>query len=308
MRASSSVRPPGRQRHVPRLRALALVLGLGAAGVGVLAQPPAVAQTTSTVSPVDLRLNPVVQIGATASALPIGGQTLQVIVSNSGTSPISNQQIVVRVPVTPAVITQVSEQNAPVGVVDPRSGFWYHTIAQLNAGSSVTYVVTWYSPCPGRWPLVARVGERRTSTSVQFVGVSSATCPPDEVASPVVPSYLELPWPPTSGAVATTTTAVAPTSTLTSTPSPAGAAAATTSTTVVTSTTQPLLALPVATTTTVPKSTVKRTTPTTIIICKTVGGRRYCGPQSSVYKPGQKKAVETKPKTTVKKTVKPVKK
>ena len=56
------------------------------------------------------------------------------------------------------------------------------------------------------------------------------------------------------------------------------------------------------TTTTIPKSTT--TKPGTVILCKTVGGKRYCAPKSSAYKEGQKKAIEIKPKATKKTTKK----
>ena len=47
-----------------------------------------------------------------------------------------------------------------------------------------------------------------------------------------------------------------------------------------------------------------KTGTTVVTICKTIGGKRYCGPSSSVYKPGQKKAVLSKPgkKVTTKTT------
>ena len=247
-------------------------------------------------------MNAVVQNGSTASALPIGGQILQVVVTNSGSTPIANQQIVVRVPLSPAVITQVTEQNLPVGVIDARSGFWYHTIAQLNVGASLTYVVTWYTPCPGRWGLAARVGDRRTQVSVQLVGTAQTNCSPDEFAQPATASFGELPWPPSALATTTTTSPVTIPTTPVSPTLPGSA----------TSTTTPgVVVPPVVTTTTtttrppspVTTTTVNKSTKSTVIVCKTVGGRRYCGAQSSVYKPGQKKAVESKPKTT-KKTVK----
>lgn len=244
-------------------------------------------------------MNAVVQNGSTASALPIGGQILQVVVTNSGSTPIANQQIVVRVPLSPAVITQVTEQNLPVGVIDARSGFWYHTIAQLNVGASLTYVVTWYTPCPGRWGLAARVGDRRTQVSVQLVGTAQTNCSPDEFAQPATASYGELPWPP-SALTTTTSTTTSPATTPVSPTLPGS---------VTSTTTLGAVVPPVVTTTTtrpptpVTTTTVNKSTKSTVIVCKTVGGRRYCGAQSSVYKPGQKKAVESKPKTT-KKTVK----
>ena len=319
MRALTSVLPrrAGFRSPIRAIVATAVSAALLSAGVAVFGASAVVAQTVTptvaptvaptaaptsapptTVSPIDIRMNAVVQTGSTASSLPIGGQILQVVVTNSGTTPIANQQIVVRVPVSPAVITQVTEQNLPVGVIDAKSGFWYHTIAQLNVGASLTYIVTWYTPCPGRWGLAARVGDRRTQVSVQLVGTAQTNCSPDEFAQPATASYGELPWPPLALALTTTT---APITTPTTPVSPTLPGS-------VTSTTTPgAVPPPVVTTTTttlpVTTTTVKKSTTSTVIVCKTVGGRRYCGAQSSVYKPGQKKVVESKPKTT-KKTVK----
>ena len=215
--------------------AIGITLALAAAGAVPTAMAQTVTSTTATtvppvaVSPIDIRMTAVVQNGAAASAVPIGGQILQVVVSNSGSSPISNQQVVVRVPVPPAVITQVTEQNQPVGVIDPRSGFWYHTIAQLNAGASLTYVVTWFTPCPGRWGLVSRVGDRRTQVSVQLVGTPQPGCPPDEVAQIPTAGFFELPWPPTAqvtpAVTSTTQPALAAPPGATSTTSTVGVAA-----------------------------------------------------------------------------------
>lgn len=311
MRANSAARLVCRTRPALGVRALPAVVAALLVIAGLGAHQGAVAQTTTSVSPIELRLVPVVQVGTTPSSLPLGGQILQVVVFNGGSSPVVNQQVVVRVPVAPAVITQVNEQASPVGVVDARTGFWYHTIAQLNPGSSSTFTVTWFTPCAGRWPLVARVGDRRTSTSVQLVGVSALSCPPDELAVPIVPSYLDLPWPPTLASSTTTSTTSTTSTTLAGSVQPSATAPTLPG---ASSTLPPLLQLPAptsttSTTTTTKPSTVRKPAPTatTIIICKTVGGRRYCGPQSSVYKPGQKKAIETKAKTTkktVKKTVK----
>ena len=288
--------------------AVAITLALAGAGAVPTAMAQTVTSTTATtvapaavpttVSPIDIRMTAVLQNGAAASAVPIGGQILQVVVSNSASSPISNQQVVVRVPVPPAVITQVTEQNQPVGVIDPRSGFWYHTIAQLNAGASLTYVVTWFTPCPGRWGLVSRVGDRRTQVSVQLVGTPQPGCPPDEVAQIPTAGFFELPWPPTAQVTPTVTSTTQPAlpATLGATSTTSTVGVASVPAVVIPSTTRP------ATTTTLRKSTTS-----TVIVCKTVGGRRYCGAQSSIYRPGQKKVVESKPKSTRKTTRKTLK-
>jgi hypothetical protein len=243
-----------------------------------------------------------------------GGQLTQVIIQNSGAA-LTAVPIVVRFPPNPSIIQTVTESGAQVGVIDQKTGVWYHTIPTLGEGRSITFVINWYSGCQGRWPLAARVGERRASTVVQFVGQSLANCPPDETAAPAQPSYYDLPWPASSTTTTTTVSPsappVAPTtapftslpgsivggSTSVATTVPGQSVAPTSSTTTTTTIARP----PVTRAATVPRSTVPRPTTSVEIVCKTVGGRRYCGPKSSVIKPGQQKPREVKPPTTKKK-------
>lgn len=340
--------------------------------VGLNAITPADAQTT----PVDLVF--VLPAGSNAAQLPLGAQSFQLQVKNTSAAPLTNLQVVLRVPPSPAYVVSVSDGTSPFGLIDNRSGFWYATLAQVNATSSVTLAVTWQTPCPGKWPITARVGTQKAAIAPTWIGAPNSQCGPDENASPAPASYYELPWPPSviggstiSGSTTTagpTTTvfgqvvATAPTTILgggvvgptsstllsllatsttaniqpigqvTSTTIPLSASPTTapTSTTkaalVTPPTTAPVLVAPTTTealveispdtTATTPKkssrvtktgskanakTSTKTSTATTVVtICKTIGGKRYCGPASSVYKPGQKKAIQSTPKTVSK--------
>ena len=275
--------------------------------------------------PVSVSIAPEVPAGFSTQNLPTQAtQRVIVTVVNSGTAAVVNVQIVVRLGNKPDSIIGVSDGLANVGVLDLTSGAWYHTIASIAAGATATFTLSWVKICPGRWPLAVRVADKLASISAQWVGPADPRCGPDELASPQPPSFYQLAWPPTAP-VATTTTALAPGATTTALITVPGATtipgvstttilgagstttAATTSTTKLGVTQPSLIQLTLSTSsttapkpsTTVPKSTT--TKPGTVILCKTVGGHRYCAPKSSTYKEGQKKSVEVKPKTTKKK-------
>jgi hypothetical protein len=273
------------------------------ASVGLLSSGSASAQT---VAGLDLRF---VQLDANiAAALPTGGQLTQLIVQNIGPA-LGPTPVVLRFPPTPNVIQVVSENANPIGVIDPKTGVWYHTLSSLGEGRSITFLVNWYAACAGKWPLVARVGERRVSVVVQFVGQSLQNCGPDEVAAPTPPAYYDLPWPPTpTTSTTTTTTTILPSTVVGSTSSPSSIGGPVPST--IPGSTVPgsptLSTVPTAPTTRPPTTrppTTKSRKPTTTleIVCKTVGSRRYCGPKSSALKPGAPKPREVKPVTTRKK-------
>ena len=297
------------------------VLAAGVLAVAAAQSLPAVGQAPV---PVSVSIAPEVPAGFSTQNLPTQvTQRVIVTVVNSGTAPVVNEQLVVRLGNKPDSIIGVSDGLANVGVLDLTSGAWYHTIPSIAAGATATFTLSWVKICPGRWPLAVRVADKLASISAQWVGPSDPRCGPDELASPQPPSFYQLAWPPTAP-IATTTTALAPGATTTaliiapgattipgvSTTTILGAGSTTTATTSTTKlgVTQPsLIQLTLSTSsttapkpsTTVPKSTT--TKPGTVILCKTVGGKRYCAPKSSAYKEGQKKSVEVKPKTTKKK-------
>ena len=301
------------------------VLAAAVLAVAAVQALPAVGQAPV---PVSVSIAPEVPAGFSTQNLPTQAtQRVIVTVVNSGTAAVVNEQIVVRLGNKPDSIIGVSDGLANVGVLDLTSGAWYHTIPSVAAGATATFTLSWVKICPGRWPLAVRVADKLASISAQWVGPPDPRCGPDELASPQPPSFYQLAWPPTAP-VATTTTALAPGATTTAlitvpgattipgastTTIPGAGASTTTATTATTSTTklgvtQPsLIQLTLSTSsttapkpsTTVPKSTT--TKPGTVILCKTIGGKRYCAPKSSAYKAGQKKSVEIKPKTTKKK-------
>ena len=354
---------------------LALIVGLNA-----VSGPTAQAQGTS----VDLVF--VLPPGSNAAQLPLGAQTFQLQIKNASAAPLTNLQVVIRVPPPPAFVVSVSDGASQQGLIDNRTGVWYSTIAQINVGAAATLSVSWKMDCPGKWPITARVGAQKAAIAPTWVGPPNTQCGPDENASPAPASYYELPWPPSTVApgpstsssstttiqgqviatvpstvpgattstllslLATSTTAnIQPigqgtttpgTSTTTTTKLGAatlsfGSAPATATTlgspTIATAptTSEPLVEITPETTSAKSKTTKTSTakgstgsktsggsktattlptgakTGTTVVtICKTIGGKRYCGPSSSVYKPGQKKAVLSKPgkKVTTKTT------
>lgn len=286
--------------------------------------------------PVSVSITPEVPTGFTSQNLPTQtNQRVIVTVVNSGTAAVLNQQIVVRLGAKPDAIVSVSDGIANVGVIDATTGAWYHTMPSIAAGATATYALTWLKICPGRWPLAVRVADKSASISAQWVGPADARCGPDEAANPQPAAFYQLAWPPTALSVTTTTallpgTTLAPGATLagatttavitvpglTTIPSATTIPGATTTTIVGAVTTKPggvtqpsliqLTLSTAATTTTKPASTttIAKSTTTkagTVILCKTVGGKRYCAPKSSAYKEGQKKSVEVKPKVTKKK-------
>jgi hypothetical protein len=301
-------------RTVFRARSLALALGCTVAAGGAIAfRLPAQAQTPSTV---DIRIVP--PETTNGGSLNAGGLLTQVVVFNTGSAPLANVQVVVRVPNAPALVQNVAENGAPLGVIDARTGLWYHTIASLAEGRSFTFVVNWWNPCAGKWPFAVRANDRRVSTSFQFTGASAAGCGADETSSPTPPAFFDMPWPPTPTSTTTTTivASAAPTTFLAATTTigsggPTTSVATSTiplaggaSTTVIPAPSAPSTVTPVTTVKPVPtskKPVVSKKPPTTLeIVCKTVGGRRYCGPKSSALKPGQAKPKEV-PITTIKK-------
>lgn len=274
---------------------------LAVSSAGIWSSGPASAQT---VAGLDLRF---VQLDANIAApLPTGGQLTQLIVQNIGPA-LGPTPIVLRFPPAPNVIQVVSENANLIGVIDPKTGVWYHTLSSLGEGRSITFLVNWYAACAGKWPLVARVGERRVSVVVQFVGQSLQNCGPDEVAAPTPAAYYDLPWPPTP--TTTTTTTIVPSTVPGSsiTPSSIGGSVPSTipGSTVLGSpnpSTTPAVPITRPPTTRPPTTKSRKPTTTVEIVCKTVGSRRYCGPKSSALKPGAPKPREVKPVTTKKKS------
>jgi hypothetical protein len=273
--------------------------------------PSAGAQTQN----LDVRITP----GATSRTT--GGLLTGVSVVNTGTEPLSNVQLVVRVPAAPSQIQIVNESAAPLGdptvragVIDERTGLWYHTIVSIPAGASAHFTVNWFNPCVGRWPFAARAGDRRTFVSYQFSGGTLSSCGLDDVAQPTPAAWFELPWPPSVVTTTSTTTSTlagatttAPTATIpggaipTAAPSVPGSSIAPGSTSIFAtpSTSAPSTVARSSTTkarpTTAKPTTTKKST--VEIVCKTVGGRRYCGPKSSALKPGQAKPRSVAPTT-----------
>lgn len=288
-----------------------LICALFITGLSAMA-PPSRAQTTNAI---DIRF---VQVDGNISApLPTGGQFTQVIIQNTGPA-LTATPVVIKFASSPSVLQFVTENGANVGVIDKATGSWYHTLPTLGEGRSVTFLVNWYAGCAGKWPLAARVGERRVSTVVQYVGQSFSGCPPDETVSPAPPAYYDLAWPPTPTTVPASTlpasSTVAGASTQVPASTVAGASTQVPATTIAGASTVPGVSTDSTTTvatTTIPKptttrppttkATAKRPTTTVEIVCKTISGRRYCGPKSSALKKGQAKPREVKPVTTRKK-------
>ncbi len=257
-----------------------------------------------------------VRITTQATNRPVGGLITAVTVANIGTDVLSNVQLVVRIPGPPALVQDVllvptafADSGQRAGVIEDKTGYWYHTIASISPGGTVTFNVNWYTPCPGRWPFAARANQVRVSASFQFTGIQAAGCGPDDVASPTAASWFELPWPPSvsTTSLVPSSTSLVPGATNSTIPGPSTPTVP--SPTV--STLPPSPTAPGGSTTSVAAPTVKPTTtvrpttrpkvtkpPTTLeIVCKTVAGRRYCGPKSSALKPGQKKPRAVPPST-----------
>lgn len=280
--------------------------------------PAARAQTATALSIV---ITPEVPAGATISALPTNtGQRIVIQITNTGTTALTNQQFVVRLAQKPDLIGAVNDGVGNVGLVDAASGAWYHTIAQLPQGATLTYSVSAFKFCPGRWPIAVRVGDKLGVVLATWTGQADARCLPDETVIPAPASYYALAWPPAPTIVppASTTTTIVPggvasatTTTVPTVPTAPTFSGPTTSTVVTLGGPKPTLinlTLNASTTTTTtttitpPTTTSKsgRAPTTTIVFCKTVGGTRYCAPKYSVYKDGQKKAIQLPAKSTKK--------
>lgn len=299
------------------LRLSAVASGVAVALGSLFGSVPAVqAQTAAGVSIV---ITPEVPAGATISTLATNvGQRILIQVTNGGSVALTNQQFVVRLGQKPDVISGVNDGAGNVGLIDPVTGAWYHTVAQLPPGASVTYAISTLKYCPGRWPIAARLGDRIAISYATWVGAADARCVADETTSPAPAVYYALPWPngsgglpvvppPSSTVLAATATTVAgvPGATTTTTTVPGAVSGATTTTVVggrpplinltLSATTSTTTTLPPTTTTVAGSKTKTGSAPTTtVLFCKTVGSKRYCAPKSSVYKPGQKKVVEKK--------------
>lgn len=306
-RSSSRLRRSRRQR-------VFAALAVGAYGTLAAFAPGAEAQTTSTLpptttiaSPLTIAINLEAPLGNGALQSPSSMRTT-VLVSNSGSTAATNLQMVLRFGARPDQVLSVTDGTNAVGLVDPVTGAWYHTIAAIPAGGAVLYSVNWVKYCAGRWPLAARVSDRTASLIGTWIGPVDSRCPADETASPQPAAFYQLPWPPATVPPVTTTVVAAPGGTTTVPPTSTTTLVSTTGTiaasvTTVAKSPTTLLSLPgvTTTTTTIPVSTTKaapRTTttkPGTVIFCKTVGGRRYCAPKSSAYKEGQAKSIELKP-------------
>lgn len=310
---------------MPTNRSLRRVLAAAVSGA-VVASLAMVAGPTSSqaqsAAALSIVITPEVPSGASLSTLPTGtGQRVFIQVTNpTGAVALTNQQFVVRFASKPDVISSVNDGVGSIGLIDLVTGAWYHTIAQLPSGTTVTYSVSAFKFCPGRWPIAARVGDKLSVIFASWVGQPDARCGADETLSPAPASFYALAWPsaggppivPPANSALTSTSAPAPTTTA----SPVGATTtvpgAVVPTTVVGAPRPSLINLTLTASTTTTTTTTTSTTirpragagpTTTILFCKTVGGKSYCAPKFSVYKPGQKKIVEIK-KTTKKRTTK----
>ena len=295
---------------------VAVLSGAVVASLALVASPQSSqAQSAAALSIV---ITPEVPSGASLSTLPTGtGQRVFIQVTNPpGAVALTNQQFVVRFASKPDVISSVNDGVGLIGLIDPVTGAWYHTIAQLPSGATVTYSVSAFKFCPGRWPIAARVGDKLSVVLASWVGQPDARCGADETVSPAPASFYALAWPSPSGGLpivppanSTTTTAVVPSGSSTTVP---GAVVPTTVPGAVAPTTVPgaprpsliNLTLNASTTTTTTSTTSTTIRPragagptTTVLFCKTVGGKSYCAPKFSIYKPGQKKIVEIKKST-----------
>lgn len=225
-----------RRRQLPfdrHLRRPALVIGAAALVAASTHLLPARAQAPGSFPPVSIALNPLVPVGQSLGGLALGPQTLSVVVSNTSNASLVNQQTVVRLPLPPSFIASVSDGVTNVGVIDNRSGYWYHTVALIPPSGQVTFTVSWQALCPGQWPIAARMGDRLSSIKAAWIGTPNPQCSPDEISSPQPSSYYSLPWPPTLAAgTATTATIATAVTTATGTPNPSGALPPTTATVV----------------------------------------------------------------------------
>ena len=280
------------------------------------------AQTPTTVPGLVITMSFEIPLSTTSAGLPTGTFVkATVTVTNPAPVTLVNQPMVLRFGQKPDQILGVDDGTGKVGVIDPATGAWYHTIATIAANSSTTYSVTYGKLCAGRWAFAARVGDRLTNQFVQWAGQSDARCVGDETTNPQPAAFYQLPWPSsiaipataltvatssttsttsTSTTTTTTSTTINPLLSTTSVPPLPGGPTTSTSSTRPGATSTTLLSLdkipstvPSTTRSTTTRPTSLRTT-TTVLFCKTVGGKRYCAPKSSIYKPGQKKSTEVK--------------
>lgn len=203
---------------------------------GVSSPSPVGAQTpvATAIAPVNVGITPIVAHNANLNSLPTGPQVMTVTFANTGTAPVTNTQTVVRAGVSPAYIVSVLDGFTPLGSIDAKTGLWYATIVQLPGNGIITLTVTWQQPCPGKWPVSARFGDRSVVTLfLTFLGPADSKCPLEDASSSQPATISSLPWPPslTASVGTATTLPVVTSSSVPLVPVPAGAALPTTTTT-----------------------------------------------------------------------------
>jgi hypothetical protein len=253
---------------------------------------PTTTPTSTTIpSPITVTVSQEVANGFTVANQPLGPQRTLITVVNQGTSILFNQQMVVKLGAKPDILYFTKDSSGSVGVIDGPSGVWFHTIAQLNPNTAVVYTVTWNKACPGRWPLGVRVGETISWQVYQWVSPSVGTgCPLDDTAKPepqVLPWPASFPTPPVIAPVAVSTTS-------TTTPAGSGGSGASGSAgSTGSATTKPGVTAPAVGA--VPATVSPSSRPTaTILYCRTVKGKRVCGPARPSAKPAKKISKTTK--------------
>ena len=237
----STSTPTPMTRARPQNRAKRFAVISSAACISTLmtlsAQTKVGAQTTTTASPTStttiasaslaLVMEPVTgNVGISLTA-PNAMRTT-VVITNETKVPLTNQQMVVRFGIKPDLINSVIDASGPVGLFDPITGAWFHTIAVIPPGERVTYTVNWFKFCSGKWPMAVRVGDRQISSTVQWSGTSSdARCPADETTNPQPPSFYALSWPSSISLTTATGVVVIPSSSTSASPPPSTAATTT---------------------------------------------------------------------------------
>jgi hypothetical protein len=299
----STSTPTPMVRARPHNRAKRFALISSAACISTLmilsAQTKVGAQTTTTAAPTSttiasaslaLVMEPVTgNVGISLTA-PNAMRTT-VVITNETKVPLTNQQMVVRFGIKPDVINSVIDASGPVGLFDPITGAWFHTIAVIPPGERLSYTVNWFKFCSGKWPMAVRVGDRQISSTVQWSGTSSdARCPADETTNPQPPSFYALSWPSSISLTTATGVVVIPSSSTSSSTPPSTAPtttlpASTTTTQVVATTTSTVRP---TTTTSVTSSTLQSLSgPTTSSVTTTSTTTTKLGnaPTSSIAKP-----------------------
>ncbi len=154
--------------------------------------------TTTPLATLALVMEPITGTTGISLTSPNAMRTT-VIITNETKVSLTNQQMVVRFGVKPDQINSVIDSSGPVGLTDPNTGAWFHTVAAIAPGERLAYTVNWFKYCPGKWPMAVRVGERQVSSTVQWSqwpGTSpDARCTPDETTNPQLVSFYALPWP-----------------------------------------------------------------------------------------------------------------